>query len=579
MRVKEYQEAKLTNWMTPLLWSIISRAALRAGPGMRPAEIVKECRKIDTVLFAKLAPQTVGAWIDRSGERAVWSSKTLERVEKGNKPGGTTTRVGVLVRKSSSQSGQLTHHWQIDYPDTTKTILEHLHGLRNSQVALTLTTIRSIIIARLQHSSPKIFTTPSPDGTTFRCSEHFVKKFIKRALGWTMRQATRAGRKIPPNYESILQKSHARIAWVIKHWDIHSKLIVNSDQTQMALAQGCHMTYAPKNSTQVSVIGSEEKRAITVLVSVTNDGVLLPYQSIHSGMTARSLPASDCPCMKESLDAGHLFESSMTKTYWSTPKTMQNFVNRTLAPYFDAVKAELGLPADQHSIWLIDCWSVHRSRKFQSWIFQNHPTIIVIFVPAGLTGLWQPCDVGIQKAFKHSLKQSCHNDIVQEVLDQLTAGAVADNVFVDAAVGVLRDRTVGWLWKSHEKLNKPEIIKKVRLLQTSVEPTVDIIHRHGNAVALVTSTSLMRVLQVPTRAAVFESSTIQTQHFWQSFSNPAHRHLRIHQTSPLRRALRRTWRRHPLTMPGMTVRFHWVFYMMPGQTAKGDMSLMTKPVV
>lgn len=92
-----YQPAKLTNWMNPFLWDSIEKAAKRAGYQMRPAAIVKELQRIDGKIFHKLAPQTVGAWIDRTGDRPRWSSVTLERVKHGNAPGGLTTCVGVLV--------------------------------------------------------------------------------------------------------------------------------------------------------------------------------------------------------------------------------------------------------------------------------------------------------------------------------------------------------------------------------------------------------------------------------------------------------------------------------------------------
>jgi hypothetical protein len=52
-------------------------------------------------------------------------------------------------------------------------------------------------------------------------------------------------------------------------------------------------------------------------------------------------------------------------------------------PYFEEQKEKLGLPPDQCSIWLIDCWSVHHSEEFLSWMWKTHSTIIIIFVPAG----------------------------------------------------------------------------------------------------------------------------------------------------------------------------------------------------
>jgi hypothetical protein len=62
-QVTEYKEATLTNWMSLLIWSIIDRVS-KHHPKMKPAEIVHELKLKDPVLFTKLAPQTLGAWID-----------------------------------------------------------------------------------------------------------------------------------------------------------------------------------------------------------------------------------------------------------------------------------------------------------------------------------------------------------------------------------------------------------------------------------------------------------------------------------------------------------------------------------
>ena len=65
--------------------------------GMSPAEVVRELHKINITQFGHLSPQTIGRWIDSTGEVVRWSDKTMKRVERGNAPGGLTTRVGVLV--------------------------------------------------------------------------------------------------------------------------------------------------------------------------------------------------------------------------------------------------------------------------------------------------------------------------------------------------------------------------------------------------------------------------------------------------------------------------------------------------
>jgi hypothetical protein len=254
-----------------------------------------------------------------------------------------------------------------------------------------------------------------------------------------------------------------QIAWVVKDETIPSALIVNSDQTQVVLAQGCHMTYASSGANQVATVGAEEKRALTIFPSVTNHGTLLPIQAIHKGKNHKSLPSPTARSRYESEKARFLFELSKTTTYWSTIATMQNFVNVTLAPYFDNIRKGLELDQDQMALWLIDCWSVHRSKEFLDWMALKHPLIIVIFIPAGMTGLFQPCDVGLQRIFKHSLKKSAHEDVVHEVLSQLKAGRPVQDVKLDTGIKVLRDRTVHWIWMAYQSLNKPDIIKKVSL--------------------------------------------------------------------------------------------------------------------
>jgi hypothetical protein len=141
---------------------------------------------------------------------------------------------------------------------------------------------------------------------------------------------------------------------------------------------------------------------------------------------------------------------------------MQNFVNVMLAPYFDNIREELRLDRDQMALWLIYCWSVHRSKEFLEWMASEHPQIIVIFIPTGMTGSFQPCDVGLQRIFKHSLKKSAHEDVVHEVLSQLKAGRPVEDIKLDTGIKLLRDRTVHWIWTAYQALNKPDIIKKVK---------------------------------------------------------------------------------------------------------------------
>jgi hypothetical protein len=156
------------------------------------------------------------------------------------------------------------------------------------------------------------------------------------------------------------------------------------------------MMWAEEGSKQVMLIGMEEKCTFTVMVSVTNDSKLLLFQAIYQGKSKISCPSSNTKHHADVVAAGMRLEYSGTKTYWSNQQMMHNFVDKILAPYLDGEKVRLGLPPTQNSLWQIDVWLVHRFQEFRNWMRMMHPTIILDFVPAGCTGLHQPCDVGIQ---------------------------------------------------------------------------------------------------------------------------------------------------------------------------------------
>ncbi len=324
-----------------------------------------------------------------------------------------------------------------------------------------LITTRAIIVATILHMKPGIFDQKFKDGSTFHASDSFVRKFLHGVLSWSLRKATQAAQKLPKDWEDQCERSFFRKAYSIKEKDIHLKLYANSDQTQMLYAPGNWMTYTQTGSKQVAVIGMDEKRAFTLLVSVAADGTILPFQAVYQGKTKLSLPAATSPNYDNAMEAGFKLVFSGTKTYWSNFETMCAFVNDILAPYFERTKRELSLPPQQNSLWQIDVWSVHRSKEFRRWMHTNHPNIIVDFVPGGCTGVHQPCDVGIQQPLKLSMRKSYHEDIVDELLTELNNGNSTPNL--KETLGVLRDRSVRWMWNTYQALSNKEVIKKVCL--------------------------------------------------------------------------------------------------------------------
>jgi hypothetical protein len=171
------------------------------------------------------------------------------------------------------------------------------------------------------------------------------------------------------------------------------------------------------------------------------------------------------PGYDDAIHKHFLFEFTKTKTYWSTIATMQSYVNKILVPYFHQEQHKLQLPETQPCIWQIDVWSVHTSKEFRSWMWETHPWIVLDYVPGGCTGLFQPCDVGMQRVLKQAITRAQSTDLVAEVSRAIAAGVEACEIRIDTTIGVLRDRSVQWILKAHEITNTPILVKAVSNFQ------------------------------------------------------------------------------------------------------------------
>jgi hypothetical protein len=227
---------------------------------------------------------------------------------------------------------------------------------------------------------------------------------------------------------------------------------------------GGKQTQNKKGKKQIATMGMDEKWAFTLVPSISASDDLLLVQMIFHGQTTASCPSTGACWYSEAKEKRFRFEPSHTHTYWLTQATMKTLMNNIIAPYFNTKKAELELPPSQCSLWMIDCWSVHKSEEFHSWMKEAHPNIIISFVPGNLTGLVQPLDVRIQQVLKQSMKRLAHKDIVNETIAHLDAGAPLGMFKLDATLGTLHDRSVGWILNAYHDINKKELIIKVSQL-------------------------------------------------------------------------------------------------------------------
>jgi hypothetical protein len=223
---------------------------------------------------------------------------------------------------------------------------------------------------------------------------------------------------------------------------------------------GGNLTFEVVGSKQVPVLGLEEKRAFTLVVTIAGSGDLLPFQTVFQGKTNQSVPRNNAALILEAREIGFRFEPSGTGTYWSNLKMMKTWVVDILVPYWQLKMAEFGLQS-QECLLQLDVWSVHQSQEFKSWMKENYPWITLEFVVGGCTGIWQPCNTGIQRPLKLSIKHQQQEGITNEVLVQLEKGIAPEDVMFDLTLGHLCDCTVSWLVAAFHEINKPEIVLQV----------------------------------------------------------------------------------------------------------------------
>lgn len=213
-------------------------------------------------------------------------------------------------------------------------------------------------------------------------------------------------------------------------------------------------TYEIKGAKQVPIYGKDEKRAFTAVLSGSCKGKVLSVPSVWKGAIAISLPTKNAS--QEAFAAGHRFAFNRD-THWSSFTTTKAWIAEILLPYRDEMIKEHYLSVDAKMILYLEWWSVHRSQEFRDWIKAEHPVIIVLYVPAGCTGLFQPCDVGLQRLFKHAVKQSASQFFLDHVQRERINGTAPEDIRLQTKIGVLRDATPLWIMNAIQYLNIPPL--------------------------------------------------------------------------------------------------------------------------
>ncbi|KAG2431624.1 hypothetical protein HYH02_013317 [Chlamydomonas schloesseri] len=359
-------------------------------------------------------------------------------------------------------SAALLRYW-VEHPQPTKAsgrprtldpaieeaMLNTIKEQRAEGVELTTPILRPLFTTVLEECGAAHLLVEN--GGTFKMSDTWIKDFCLEH-GYSMRRATTAAQKLPDDWEAQGDLFTMNIAYLVQKYRVPPELVINLDQTGLNLVPTRGETRAPVGVKEVAVVGKEDKRQITVVLAATMAGEMLFPQLIFKGSTDRVLPSASV----RAKFPGWLFTFN-PDSHWSCLAAMKVYITNLIVPFLEAKVGALDLVSgEQVCILLLDCWSVHRSQDFRSWVAETYPWLRLVFVPAGCTSKCQLMDLVPNRILKSGMRNQLQLHLADSVRKLKAAGKP---VSFDLRLVTLRELLPGWLQKSLAGVSKEALLK------------------------------------------------------------------------------------------------------------------------
>ena len=125
----------------------------------------------------------------------------------------------------------------------------------------------------------------SENGGHIRITKTWAKSFLQR-IGYVKRRGSSTAKKTITDFEAVQDQFLFDIKTIVEMEEIPPGLVFNWDQTGISIVPGSAWTMELKGSRKVEIAGMSDKRQITVVISGTMTGELMPFQVIYQGKTS-----------------------------------------------------------------------------------------------------------------------------------------------------------------------------------------------------------------------------------------------------------------------------------------------------
>ena len=160
------------------------------------------------------------------------------------------------------------------------------------------------------------------NGGHINITETWARSLLRR-MGYTQRKGTKGIKHLQDDFDEIKKNYLQKIENIVITDEIPDNMVINWDQTACNLVPGGNWTMEKKGKEQVPIHGMDDMRQITVLLSVTKAGTLLPPQLLYGGKTTKCLPSTKFPSD---------WDVFYSENHWSNETTMLQFLDNVIIP-------------------------------------------------------------------------------------------------------------------------------------------------------------------------------------------------------------------------------------------------------
>lgn len=156
------------------------------------------------------------------------------------------------------------------------------------------------------------------NGGSLELKTSWAFSFLSRH-GYVKRKGTCTSRKVPDDFGPIKSQYLENIKKNIEDHNIPLSMVINFDQTSTKMVPVSYWTLEVHGSKQIDMVGLDDEREVTALLTVSLTGELLPPQVIYAGKTPRCHPDVSIP-------PG--WNITHSQTHWSTKETINAQIHR-----------------------------------------------------------------------------------------------------------------------------------------------------------------------------------------------------------------------------------------------------------